>query len=282
MNSITVNDIEFIIKRNVISYVRSHEGKWDIKTSDNLSEILTENKYLIIDRDNDASNAFGHWILESYIFVMHYFKLKKEVPNLKLLLKDKRDFKSIFLKYLGINTSDIEYSLEINNTCIFPPYFDLGSSNTLSKWHSKLIKDFMSLFHNGDIEKTIPIVFLPRQTKENYVNNNRTYDTRDIERYITELDSSNVILNTDLITDLNEQINTIQRAHIVVVTDGSPALINSIFSNNSKYIILGKIHFGSNYEIVKEVINTSETEYNNKIIFSNSCSLNDFIEALNS
>ena len=288
VNSLTLHGIEFTIQTNVVSYIQPFQHmSWNIQTRDLSSDtqILYNNVYLILDRDNEQSNAFGHWVLESCIFVLHYSELKKIYPTLKVVLKDKRDFKILFLKYLGIHINDIVYSLEPNNTCIFPPCFYLGTTDSLPGWHMNLIKDFMALFHKETIEKTIPFVLLPRQKKENYIGNDRTFPTKEIENYILDLDSSSVILNTDTITDLSEQINTIQRADIVVVTSGSPATVNSIFANNSKYIILGKDDTYDKLqtlEILKYIINICEKEYNNKIIFSNSLSLNDFIEALKS
>jgi len=254
---------------------------WSIQKNEVLSdaEILDDNVYLILDRDNEVSNAFAHWVLESCIFLVHYSELKKIYPSLKVVLKDKRDFKSIFLKYLGIDINDIVYKLEPNNKCIFPPCFYLGTTDSLPMWHITLIKDFMALFHKNQIEKTIHTVFLPRQKKENFVNNDRVFHTKDIEDYIVDLDDSNVILHTDTITDLTDQINTIQRADIVVVTSGSAATVNSMFCNNSKYIVLGKDDTYKKlqtFEIFKLINNICEKEYKNKVQFTNAVSLESY------
>jgi hypothetical protein len=79
---------------------------------------------------------------------------------------------------------------------------------------------------------------MPRQVKENYVGNNRVYNTIQHEELILHLDKSNKVLHTDTINELEEQIKIIQNSEIVIITDGSPILVNILFSSNSKVIVL--------------------------------------------
>lgn len=311
LNTLDIHGISFRIEKNVVSYSYNPGSIWDIITKEESldTNTLDENVYLILDRDNVDSNAFGHWVLESCVFVKYYSELKNIYPNLKVVLKDKRDFKILFLKYLGLEDTDIIYTLEtVNpshiefhtaplvgnrdrcelpqqfNTCIFPPFFHLSMIEPLPLWHSSLIKDFMALFHKEPVEKTIPIVFLPRQTKENFACNERSYPTEDIQKYILDLDPLNVILNTDSISDLNEQIRILQKAKIVVLTDGSPAFINQLFTIRSKVVVLGKsflyaIH-SKRDTITQALLNESSIKYGNQLVYSDSLSLDDVKEVL--
>ena len=49
------------------------------------------------------------------------------------------------------------------------------------------------------------------------------------------------VLHTDKLTELKEQINLILRAKNIIVTDGSPYLINSLISLNSNIICIGDV-----------------------------------------
>ena len=49
------------------------------------------------------------------------------------------------------------------------------------------------------------------------------------------------VLHKDRITDIKDQINLILRAKNIIVTDGSPYLINGLISLNSNIICIGNI-----------------------------------------
>jgi hypothetical protein len=46
------------------------------------------------------------------------------------------------------------------------------------------------------------------------------------------------VLNTDDITDLNDQIRIIQSAKKIIVTDGSPFLVNGLFLSNCEVYVI--------------------------------------------
>lgn len=67
---------------------------------------------------------------------------------------------------------------------------------------------------------------------------------------VMSIDSRNKILHTDEIHDLKDQIDIIRKSFIVILTDGSPALVNSLFTTYSHVIILG--------EVLKEQMNGND------------------------
>ena len=170
-------------------------------------------------------------------------ELKESIPELKLHIPEKKDFKVLILKYLGVKEEDICYEMDSSNKCyLINKIIDHNHYNTDKEYHNDSLEEYSYIFLQKEpIEKTIPILILPRQKKENYIGNARVYYTEEIENYVLELDSRNKVLHTDTITDLKEQIEIIQKAHIIIVTDGSPALVNSLFAFNSHVIILGCI-----------------------------------------
>ena len=233
-----------IIHNNVKSYTLI-EDLWQI-TFNNIEDHPEKEiqPYFIMSREY-ISDAFFHWVFEDCIYIEEYYKLKNEIPNLKIHIGNNRDFKRIFLKYLQVNPEDIVCNLEPINICYFPDTLHINSITKCKKYFDRtnnILDKYISYFapqKKEDIQKTIPILYLPRQNKENFIGSNRYYITQEIEKLILLLDDRNKILNTDTITDLNDQINMIRSSYLIFVTDGSAALVNSSFAYNSHVIILG-------------------------------------------
>ena len=78
---------------------------------------------------------------------------------------------------------------------------------------------------------------MPRQTKENYAGNDRHYNTQDISNKITRIQNS-MVLNTDEVTSLQEQIDMVNSSKNIIVTGGSAYFFNGIISNNANLIVL--------------------------------------------
>ena len=73
------------------------------------------------------------------------------------------------------------------------------------------------------------------------------------------------VLHTDTITDIKDQINLILRAKNIIVTDGSPYLINSLISLNANIICIGacviyQVLGFTEYKMLQTII-----ELNNKV-----------------
>jgi len=197
-------------------------------------------KYFILEK-NLGHNAFGHFFYECGPHVKIYLEIKKSIPDLKLHLLEKRDFKILILSYLGVKEEDICYEMDSSNRCyLINKIIHSDSYNIDAEYHNNVLEQYQYNFlPKESIAKTIPILILPRQRKENFIGNNRVYYTEEIEKIILDIDPRNKVLHTDTITDLREQIEIIQKSYIVIVTDGSAALVNPLFAFNSHVIILG-------------------------------------------
>jgi len=90
----------------------------------------------------------------------------------------------------------------------------------------------------NDFHQLLYILILPRQNQNPNNYRNCINDCSDI---INNLNNA-VILNTDNITDINDQIGLIRRSNTIIVSDGSPYMFNSLFAINSKIIVLGDAH----------------------------------------
>lgn len=213
-----------------------------------------ETQYFLFECDSNGS--FGHWIIESACLIPIYFELKKVYPSLKLHIREKKKFKLIILEKLGVVCNDIDYELKRENVCFMPcPITGFSNKNDCKEHMSMVIKLF-DLFRDRHscVEKSIDTLLMPRQTAENYKYNDRKYDLFGLLSV-----SGMTILNTDDIKTFDEQIDLVLRAKNIIVTDGSPFLVNGLIAMNSNIVVIGNVtpnqmtKFSEMNEIVKQI-----------------------------
>lgn len=220
--------------------------------------------YFII--DTTSHEAFSHWIGESAIYLPVFKKLKETLPMMKLVLKGPKDYKKLFLQVFDIHESDICYSIEAkSNFVIFPPIMCKNEKEVNNELFEKLLRSFMKDVQTRCGISTVPrlgkseILFLPRQTKENYKCNDRIIlNSNEISRYVTSIGGH--ILHTDYIKDYKEQYNKLINSKIVILDLGSSFYVNGLFINDSDIIVLSngdeleKVYpkFKTMYDIVQQ------------------------------
>ena len=180
---------------------------------------------------------------------------------------------------MGVELNDIVYSIELPNTCVFHEFISLGL-NDVSKEYKIVLDNFLNYFPKK-YEKDTNILFMPRQVKENYIGNNRVYYTKDHEELILRIDQNNKILHTDTIEKLEEQIKMVQNSKTIIVTDGSPALVNIIFVKNSLVIILNSnfvINHIKTYSLIKYIVERIVEKNEICIEYTENMSINSLIE----
>lgn len=216
-------------------------------------------------------DAFAHWVYESAIYLPIFNKLKEIYPMIKIVLKEKKQFKSLFLKFFDIMETDVVYDMQPNNICLFPsPISLLNDNHTMTDIYKQIILQFIMKFSQSRTEPQLyDYIVLPRQIKENYKNNDRTYNMKAIYEAIDIITTKYNNLHTDIIVDLKDQITLIQLAPHVILTDGSPFLVNNMFCNNQKLFILGTItiHQAYTYHKLNYIIETICNINNNTYIY---------------
>ena len=249
----TIDIYRYKIVKNVRNYTYKDFNKWIINTSIN-NDNSNETYYLII--DTKFNDAFAHWVYESGLYLLLYNKLKKIYPNIKLHLDYRRKYKKIFCEYFNIFESDIVYEFPPNNNCIFPIPITSLNNISISNEYKIQLDLFISCFRHDNDNKNINILLLPRQIKENYKVNDRTYDLNNISSFILK-DSRNQVLNTDEIEKLDFQINLVNSSNNVILTGGSPYFVNGIFCKNSNIIVIDDFIIGqiSTYPKLKYIHN---------------------------
>ena len=119
--------------------------------------------------------------------------------------------------------------------CILPSPF--ASSHNIKRefpdYTKQLIMNFTECF-NTSHPKDISQILLPRQFAENFPSNDRYINT---DMFILK---STMILNTDNVDNIDMQFEMVNRSKTVILTDGSPYLVNGIFCRNSEIILVQK------------------------------------------
>jgi hypothetical protein len=233
--------------KNVISYkYQPCSPLINITINDNITQIIDENEttqyYYIFDCPGE--NAFAHWVYESFIFFDYFLEIRNLYPKIKILTSCKSRFINSFFKLFSID-NEIVYNIDTpnNNVCFFSPVISLNDRNIdqlLFKSQIQLfINEIKNIIHNGvnDIEVYDKPLFLPRNTKENYVNNDRKVNgSAEIEEHIIK--HSGTVLNTYQINNLKIQFEIINSFKTVILDFGSSFFVNCIFLNNKNIICI--------------------------------------------
>ncbi len=186
-------------------------------------------------------DAFGHWQAESAIFLSYWSALKAEYPHLRLLLNKDRVFKRLTLRAYGIPIEDVMFgSLPSENLCIFPPLMLLNDRNIDISLFLKLWEEHILFLQSQvvNIEKKISVLALPRQTRENYIPNDRLIPgSSAMCNWVRSLDDG-FVLQTDEVTDFLDQVRTVLSSRIIILDYGSSFFVNGSLASNSTIIVV--------------------------------------------
>jgi uncharacterized protein (DUF1919 family) len=196
-----------------------------------------KNFYFIIDTEH--RDAFGHWVYESAIYLHLFNKLKILYPTIKLKLDGYKKFKQIFIEYFGISMEDVVYEMcDGENVCFFPSPISAIHRHIITDINKKQIDNFFDSFASLSLEKNNTVLYMPRQHKENLIYNDRIYQSPTIDKFMTE---NHIVLNTDYVEKLSDQVNTVSGSKTIIVTDGSPYQVNGMFCRDSTIIRIGNM-----------------------------------------
>jgi hypothetical protein len=258
-----INDVyKLFVVENVsrYSFIDYHTHEIEVSTSTDAEPSY----YFVIDLL--FHDAFSHWVYESAIYLPIFKGLKEMYPNVKLVLNGVKKFKTMFLHFFKIDPFDIVYqeNMSTANVCFFPsPISSLNDNDYFTEDYKKIICHFIQQFHNYTCEKkdVYDCIIMPRQTKENYVNNDRQYDMTSVYHDLAHTNYH--VLHTDKIEDLTDQIQQLRSSSKIILTDGSPFLVNNMFCLQTNIQIVGRVteHQFARYVKVKYISDTN-TELN--------------------
>jgi hypothetical protein len=235
-----IDEYKVFCVNNVESYEHKCYKAW---------EITMFNSFIIDEKDPPTSiyfvgdtiygDAFAHWVYETAIYLPLFKKMKLIHPTLKLYLKSHKTFKLLFCSYFGIDLDDIVYTFVPGVRCYFPSPISALNDPQLHPEYVTHLDIFWDYFKCTDVINKYSVNVFPRQKKENYTVNDRNVPFNLIIQY-TDRIPNHTITETDNITDLNTQLEKIRSSNIIVLSDGSPFLVNGMLCYNKHIIISGQ------------------------------------------
>jgi predicted SAM-dependent methyltransferase len=211
------------------------------------NEIKTNELNIYYVFDSPGHEAFSHWVFETFIFIDYFLEIHKIHPNIKIICTNKKRYISNCFKLFNIDNVIVD---EINsshkNVCFFSPILSLNDMNIDQLFFKNLITNFSNKIHTVIDSNVLyeNFIFLPRNTKENYVGNDRImHGAEDIEENIIRLGGS--VLNTYQINNVKIQFDMLNSFKTLIVEYGSSFLVNCIFQRNKKIIALDNYYLSS-------------------------------------
>ena len=217
--------------------------------------------------------AFAHWVFESAIFLPYV----KNFPTARLLVNanPKRDYKHLFFKLFDIHADMVEYidnvgneeniyqNIPKDNICIITRSFTLHrTSNTSLDTYMDILMKFRNLI---DVEtpKYTEHLFLPRNTTQNYICNDRVIDYTKIMNLLSGKEY--ISYNTMETNDFKKQIKLVSGAKNIYLDYGSNFQVNGFFSKQSTIYCINKIEGQLRFPFLAAIINSIEKE--NTVIY---------------
>jgi hypothetical protein len=238
--SFAIEDYYIFEKRDILQVgVKPQENYgWNISYKE-IPEGEAEEIYFCI--DGIYHEAWAHWVDESALYLPLYLKLKEQYPKLKLFSLGKKGYKNAMYKAFSIAEDDVVYQIQsTHNQFLFPYYVSLADHR-----RPFFFLNHMKIFYNwivercGPQEKDIDILYLPRGSKENCMQNDRQIPVQsELISMFSEYPNVTV-LYTDSVDNMIEQWKIIRRAKVILLSEGSNLLVNGFFAENSQIISLG-------------------------------------------
>jgi hypothetical protein len=211
---------------------------WQI-TYDSWLDEPTPGKSLYFILDSMNHNAFCHWVYENATWIPLFQRIRQRYPSCKLVLEERKQYKDLFLDFYTIPSDCVCLKKDIDpeNSCFFHAYTSLNDPSIPSIYFNHII-EFQERIYGLSVDKTIPILYLPRGTKENLQGpNNRTYNIQDeLKDYVRSIGGT--VYETDITLHLEDQIRLVKSAKILLLDYGSNLWVNGLFAHESQILCL--------------------------------------------
>jgi len=245
-----------------------------------------ENKSYYYILDCGGSFALGHWIYETFICISLLIELNKKYNNIKILTTNNKKYVKSILNLFNI-TNEIVYNIDnYNNTTFSPLILSLNFDKIEPKLYEYLnyhLNFYINYIKNNiiNLNSNNKLLFLPRNTIDNYPHNDRTIVNTDKIKELV-INNGGIVLDTYNFNNIKYQFSIINDTNTIILDIGSSFLFNCIFLKNKNiYLIDNFEHFETQYNdtlpYVKYIIQKILDNNNVKII--NSYQL-DWIECI--
>jgi hypothetical protein len=232
--------------RDVVAYAYMHAyglDRWHAEVAATPASGEEEQaRYFVVDTVFD--HAFSHWVFESAVYLPLFLLLKREDASLKLLLKRRRGNKDLFLRHFGVPPEDVCYQLPGPSTVLFPaPTTSLNNGGPATKdYHEWIVRAFISACALEEAPPVRDLLVMPRQTKENCVENDRSVPLEKLQRALVAAGVPHDVLHTDETRILAEQVRRVNESARVVLVDGSAFLVNGLLCGGGRdFYVVGPL-----------------------------------------
>lgn len=225
------------------------------------------NYYYIMECPGDS--AFAHWIYECFIYIPILKLLLLKNPNIKIFCRYTQKFIKNFIN-LFIKNVTIVNEINPNNICYFTRPFSLNDVEidlNYFDFYINLYLEYIDIKIPFKDNKKYNIIFLPRNTKDNYKPNDRIINgSDDIENNIKKI--GGLIIDTYDLDDIEKQFDIIRNSNIIILDFGSSYFVNGIIAFNSNIIVLDTNGFSSQlkYPSIKKLHDLISVKNNVNII----------------
>lgn len=220
------------------SFVEEDNYAWQITyESNSISPNTSAPSYFILDTYNHS--AFSHWVYENAAWLPLFNRLRQQYPQCKLVLEEYRQYKNLYLDFYGIPLDAVCLHRDIpsENICFFHAYTCLNDLSIPSVFYQHIL-EYKSLIDTIQPTTRIPLLYLPRGTKENLQGpNNRVYNIQENIKHLVK-SMGGTVYETDKTNSLIEQIKIVKSAQVIILDYGSNLWVNGLSAENSKILCL--------------------------------------------
>lgn len=236
----------YVIDR--VERIVSGNGDYDILKS---NDINMKNYFYV---ETGYHETVSHWLYESAIFLPFYNDLKVIYPDLILYIPNMKKYKELFCSFL-----EVPFTTEFvkGSTIICPEPISCLTFREPNSVFNTVVDHFFDIFTPKPTDIKTKFLVMPRQSKENYIANNRFIDFSNIIDFLEKYKSCTLCL-TDTITTLNDQITVVNESESIVLSSGGGYIVNSLLVRNKKIYVIGEpnmLEQASKYPLFKYVMN---------------------------
>jgi len=214
--------------------------------------------------EGPGEDAFAHWVYESFITLPIFLQLQKVYPGIRILTRNNKRYVKNMLRFFNVDTDlVVRYGQHTAHNLLFvPPLISLNDRaldcskdalfpflvnqfvericmtvyNTCFENPKGILTETQTFFENRSGAAN-DLLFLPRNTKDNYAANDRVIADQE-KRIQTTIDAGGIVLNTYELNNFYHQWTIVAQADEIVLDYGSSFLINTIFVSNKKIRVI--------------------------------------------
>lgn len=199
--------------------------------------------YYII--DCPGSDAFGHWILETFIFIELLIELNKNIDNIKILTSNTRKYVKSFLNFFNIK-NEVVYTIEnYNNICYFPKIYSINETNIIEDtYYNYHLNYYINYIKNNiiDLNYHNKVVLLPRNSIDNYVSNDRKINNIDNIKELV-INNGGTVIDTYNLNNIFYQFSILNNSDNIILDYGSSLFVNAMFLNNKNIYVFDDYNY---------------------------------------